>query len=199
MYAGASSALVESVENASFFHGQDGLGEAPIKSEDVAEWRKYLSGLNGDPPIEWRWNSFKEYIETLEASGTATNVASLVGHGNLRLYVLGMEDREPTLPELEEMKKLLKTSLIEGAIGLSTGLIYAPCVYSKTQELIDLCRVVSEYDRVFVVHMRDEGDMLLESIDEVLMIARESGVRVPDSEPTMADAMMFLSSWTLSG
>lgn len=158
--------------------GQDGLGEAPIRDELVDEWRRYLSGLNGDPPIDWNWKSFKEYLETVEKASPAVNVASLVGHGNLRLLAMGMEDREPTPSELEEMKKLLKESLKGGAIGLSTGLIYAPCVYAKTLELVELCKVVTEFDGVFVVHMRDEGNQLLESIEEVLHIGKESGVHV---------------------
>ena len=158
--------------------GQDGLGEAPIRQEFVAEWRRYLSGLNGDPPIKWSWEDMEGYLDVLEASKPAVNVVSLVGHGNLRLLAMGMEDRKPSEEELEEMKRLLRESLEEGAIGLSTGLIYAPCVYSDTSELVELCKVVAEYSGVFVVHMRNEGDQLLESMDEVLTIARESGVHV---------------------
>ena len=154
--------------------GQDELGEAPIRQELVAEWRRYLSGLNGDPPIEWSWEGMEGYLDVLETSETAVNVVSLVGHGNLRLLALGMEDRNPSEKEMEEMKRLLRASLEAGAIGMSTGLIYAPCVYSDTDELTELCKVGAEYDGVFVVHMRDEGDKLLESMDEVLTIARES-------------------------
>lgn len=158
--------------------GQDGLGEAPIRDELVEEWKRYLSGLNGDPPIEWSWRKFKEYLEAVKKATPAVNVASHVGHGNLRLLAMGMEHRNPSPSELEEMKKLLKESLQGGAIGLSTGLIYAPCVYAKTSELIELCKVVAEYGRVFVVHTRDEGNQLLESIEEVLHIGKESGVHV---------------------
>ena len=156
--------------------GQDGLGEAPIRQELVAEWRRYLSGLNGDPPIKWSWEGMEGYLDALEASKPAVNVVSLVGHGNLRLLAMGMEDRNPSDLEMEEMKRLLRDSLEAGAIGMSTGLIYAPCVYSDTNELTELCKVVAEYEGVFVVHMRDEGDKLLKSMDEVLTIARGSGV-----------------------
>jgi N-acyl-D-amino-acid deacylase len=156
--------------------GQDGLGEAPIREEYVPEWRRYLSGLNGDPPIKWTWTSFKEYLDVLEEKRTSVNVAGLVGHGNLRLLAMGMDDRNPSYDEMEEMKKLLNKSIQEGAIGLSTGLIYAPCIYANTHELIELCKVVKKYSGVFAVHMRDEGDKLLESIDEVITIAREAEV-----------------------
>jgi N-acyl-D-amino-acid deacylase len=158
--------------------GQDGLGEAPIKEDLKSEWRKYLSGLNGDPPIEWNWNNLGEYLDRIQEAKPSVNVASLVGHGNLRLIAMGMDDRPPSTQELSHMKELLTESLKEGAIGLSTGLIYAPCVYSNASELSELCKISAKLGGVFVVHMRNEGDQLLESIDEVLGISRESGVHV---------------------
>jgi len=154
--------------------GQDGLGEAPIRDDLVDEWRRYLSGLNGDPDIDWDWRSFGEYLDNIEAAGPATNVVALVGHGNLRLLAMGMEDRRPSKAELEEMKGLLSRSLDEGAFGLSTGLIYPPCVYADAAELTELCRVVSSVGGVFVVHMRNEGDRLLGSIEEVKEVGRDS-------------------------
>jgi len=135
--------------------GQDGLGEAPIKESDVAEWRRYLSGLNGDPDIGWTWRTMGEYLSALEEAGPSINVASLVGHGNLRLAAMGMEDRRPDAEELAEMKRLLAESLRGGAVGLSTGLIYAPCIYADTAELIELCKVTAAHGGVFVVHMRN--------------------------------------------
>ena len=158
--------------------GQDGLGEAPLRDDIVDDWRRYLSGLNGDPDIDWSWQSFAEYLNRLEEAEPATNVVSLVGHGNLRLLAMGMEDRQPTTQELEEMKRLLEEAMRQGAFGLSTGLIYPPCVYADTEELVELCRVVTAYGGLFVVHMRNEGDRLLESIGEVVAIGREAGIPV---------------------
>ena len=158
--------------------GQDGLGEAPIRDDVVDEWRRYLAGLNGDPEIEWDWRSFGEYLDRIESAKPSINVVSLVGHGNLRLLAMGMEDRQPTSDERDEMKSLLSESLEQGAIGLSTGLIYAPCVYADTEELVELCRTTAEHDGVFVVHMRNEGDMLLESMDEMVEVGHRSGVHV---------------------
>ena len=158
--------------------GQDGLGEAPIREADVAEWRRYLSGLNVDPDIEWTWRTMGEYLSALEEARPSINVASLVGHGNLRLAAMGMDDRRPDTEELMEMKRLLAESLRDGAIGVSTGLIYAPCVYSDTSELIELCKVTATHGGVFVVHMRNEGDKLLEGIDEVVEVGVASGVHV---------------------
>ena len=158
--------------------GQDGLGEAPIRDDLVDDWRKYLSGLNGDPDIEWDWRSFGEYLDKIEGAGPATNILALVGHGNLRLLSMGMENREPSEEELEEMRDLLAKSMDEGAFGMSTGLIYPPCVYADTKELIELCKVVSGKGGLFVTHMRNEADMLLQSIEEVKTVGLESGVPV---------------------
>jgi len=158
--------------------GQDGLGEAPIAASHVEQWRRYLSGLNGDPDVGWSWGSLGEYLDALSEARPSVNVAALIGHGNLRLAVMGMDDRGPSGSELEAMRLLLARSMAEGAIGLSTGLIYAPCIYSETRELAELCKTVSALGGVFVVHMRDEGDRLIESIGEVAHIGCEARVPV---------------------
>jgi N-acyl-D-amino-acid deacylase len=158
--------------------GQDGLGEAPVSDDTLDGWRKYLSGLNGDPEIDWSWRSFGEYLDALDEAKTSINVATLVGHGNLRLLTMGMENRSPTLSEIAKMKAILSDSLKAGGFGLSTGLIYPPCVYAETAELADLCRVTADHGGIFVVHLRNEGDRLLESIDEVASIGKDSEVRV---------------------
>jgi N-acyl-D-amino-acid deacylase len=158
--------------------GQDGLGEAPVSEDTLDDWRRYLSGLNGDPEINWSWRSFKGYLDAIDQVGTSVNVAALVGHGNLRLLAMGMENRAPTVSELAEMKFILSESLAAGGFGLSTGLIYPPCVYAETIELAELCGIAADFGCIFVVHMRNEGDRLLESIDEVAIIGRDSGVHV---------------------
>jgi len=158
--------------------GQDGLGEAPLTDDTVDMWRRYLSGLNGNPDLGWEWRSFGDYLKRLEAARPSVNVASLVGHGNIRLAIMGMEDRKPTNRELSKMKRLLDKSLSEGGIGFSTGLIYPPCVYADAKELTELCKVAAAHRGVFVVHMRNEGDRLLDSIDEVVSVGCDSGVSV---------------------
>jgi N-acyl-D-amino-acid deacylase len=158
--------------------GQDGLGEAPISDETIDDWRIYLAGLNGNPNIDWNWRNFNGYLKALEKAKPATNIASLVGHGNIRLLSMGMENRAPTKNELAEMKRLLAESMEMGAFGLSTGLIYPPCVYADTYELIELCKVSEHYGGIFVVHMRNEGNMLFQSIEEVATIGRDSEVHV---------------------
>jgi len=158
--------------------GQDGLGEAPISDETLEGWRRYLAGLNGDPEIEWSWRDFGEYLDALDNAQTSTNVASLVGHGNLRLLAMGMENRAPTQTELATMKRLLSDSMAAGGFGFSTGLIYPPCVYADSDELTELCTVAAGHGGIFVVHMRSEGSGLFDSINEVANIGRAAGIPV---------------------
>jgi N-acyl-D-amino-acid deacylase len=158
--------------------GQDGLGEAPISDETVDGWRRYLAGLNGDPEIEWSWRGFGEYLRALDKAKTSTNIAALVGHGNLRLLAMGMENRSPTQTELSTMKRILSESIAAGGFGLSTGLIYPPCVYANSAELTELCSVAANYGGIFVVHMRNEGDGLFDSIDEVAKIGVDARIHV---------------------
>ncbi len=152
--------------------GQDGLSEAPIKEDDVSLWRRHLSGLNGDPELPWDWRTFGEYLQRCE--GAATNVAAMVGHGTVRLHAMGMDNRQPTESELGEMRRLVHDSILQGAIGFSTGLIYSPCVYSDTEEMISIGEVVAGNGSFMVYHMRYEGEEILTGMNEVFRIARES-------------------------
>ncbi len=153
--------------------GQDGLGEAPVRPGGVSHWRTHLSGLNGDPSADWPWETFANYFP--QCAGAATNIAALVGHGTIRNYVLGMENRAPTPNELHQMRELVDASLRAGACGLSTGLIYTPCVYADTEELIALAEVVARHAAFMVFHMRYEGKAIETGMGEVFTIGRRSG------------------------
>ena len=124
------------------------------------------------------WTSFGEYAAAIERSGTAINFSSLVGHGTLRMCVMGADDRPPTSGELAAMQALLAAALADGAMGLSTGLIYPPSAYGTTAEIAALATVVRERDGVYASHIRNEGDELLAAIEENLEIGRRSGARV---------------------
>jgi len=128
--------------------------------------------------LDWDWRSFGEFLRRIEQNGTAINIAPLVGHGSIRAAVMGMEDREPTNKELQEMKQLLAQSLKDGAFGMSTGLIYPPGVYAKTPELIELAKVVAEYGGIYASHVRGEADTLVEAVEEAIKIAEEAGLPV---------------------
>lgn len=159
--------------------GQDGLSVAPLPVPIFESWKKRLAGLLGTPKIEWDWVSVGDYFQRLERSGTATNVAYLVPHGAVRACVMQFEDRSPTTKELAQMQDLVDQSMRAGAIGLSTGLIYPPCTYAKgTEELITLCKLVGAFRGVFVIHMRNESDFIMEALNETIEISNETGVAV---------------------
>lgn len=157
--------------------GQDGISAAPVAAVHLKDWQGNLAGLLGTYD-QWNWHSIDEYFHSISRKGNATNLAYLIPHGNVRMLALGLEDRAPSVQEMERMKVIVREGLEWGAFGLSTGLIYAPCTYGNRDELVELCRIVAEYDGVFVVHQRSEGSSILESMDEVLEIGRQSGVRI---------------------
>ncbi len=131
----------------------------------------------GDIKFDITWNTLNEYLEYLAKKGVSTNVASFVGATTLRVNTVGYEDRAPTPQELDSMKLMVKQAMEEGALGVGSSLIYAPAFYSSTEELIELCKVAAEYDGMYISHMRSEGSRLLESLDELIRIANEAGIR----------------------
>jgi N-acyl-D-amino-acid deacylase len=169
--------------------GPDGYSPAPIRPRDVRLWRTHLAGLEGDPPIEWSWRSFEEYRRRLR--DTSTNWAPLVGHGNLRLAVMGMEDRPATGDELRQMCDLLEVCFHEGAFALSTGLIYTPQAYSNSEELVALGRIVAKHDRFFAFHLRTQGAHILKALDEMLEVGRQSGCSLHISHFQMGSREMW--------
>lgn len=116
----------------------------------------------------------------------ALNYSTLVGQGSIRGAAMGLNDRLPSAQELEKMKKMVEENILNGALGLSTGLEYAPGSYAQPQEIIELCRVAARLGGVYATHMRDEGDMLLESLDESIETARQTGVSLQISHLKMA-------------
>jgi len=119
----------------------------------------------------------EDLIRTWTQEGIGPNAALLVGHGQVRQIVLGMEDRAPTAEELEKMKALVKEAMDQGASGLSTGLIYQPGSFSKTDEIIELAKIVAPYGGIYHTHIRNERNRLLDSIREAIEISEKSGAR----------------------
>lgn len=159
--------------------GQDGISVAPMRKERVDEARRSLAGLLGNPrEAGWRWESVGDYLAALAEVRPAPNVSYLVPHGTLRAWVMGAEDRAPTPGELDAMCQALERGLGEGALGMSTGLIYPPCCYAKTDELVALGRVLAKYRAPLVVHMRSESDEILAAVDEMMEVGGRSGCPV---------------------
>jgi N-acyl-D-amino-acid deacylase len=157
------------------FLTQDGISVAPVSAGTKPVWRKMLAGLNGDPPIEWDWNSLGEYMAALERVRPGINLATLIPYGNIRAEVVGFGPGSPDPGQLSIMKALIQQGMEEGAFGMSLGLVYQPEVYATEEELTELYKVVGGHGGIMVVHMRNEGDKLLEATDEVIRICMAAG------------------------
>lgn len=159
--------------------GQDGISMAPLPKEYISPWRKNLAGLDGDSDqIDWNYETTENYLKMIDEVKPGLNECYLVPHGNIRMEAMGLENRLPNDEELEKMCAITRREMEAGAVGLSTGLIYMPCAYSESKEIIEMCKVVAEYDGLFVIHQRSEADTILDSMEEVIKIGRESGVKI---------------------
>ncbi|HXU37498.1 MAG TPA: D-aminoacylase [Blastocatellia bacterium] len=158
--------------------GQDGISVAPIRKADRPQMERSLAGLLGKLDREWDWESVGEYLAAVARVRPSLDCSYLIPHGAVRLNAMGMEDRRATSSETATMKDLIRQSMREGALGMSTGLIYPPCCFADTAELIELCKAVAEFDGVFVAHMRSESDYLEDAVAEMIEIGKHSGVRV---------------------
>lgn len=130
----------------------------------------------GDDPSNYQWKTLGEALDFMESGGISTNVGSFVGATTLRIHQVGRTDREPTEDELENMRSLTDEAMREGAMGLGTSLIYAPAFYAETDELIEMAKVVGEYDGMYISHLRSEGNRFVESVEELITIGQEAGV-----------------------
>jgi N-acyl-D-amino-acid deacylase len=124
------------------------------------------------------WRTLGQYFARLEKQGMGINLATYVGATQVRRMVLGDDDKQPTLAQLEQMKELVRQAMQEGAVGLSTSLEYAPAPYAKTEELIALASEAGKFGGIYATHMRNESDAVLPAIDEALRIGREGHLPV---------------------
>ena len=176
-YPSAESYIMQGVTTAVV--GNCGLSLAPLEPDNLALLKRYLSPfLRAGFDYGWEWRTLVEFYQKVEKQGTSLNLAPLVGQGTIRLAVKGFDSTESSAEEMNQMKKLLAQSLEDGAFGLSTGLIYPPGCYSSTAELIELAGVLREYGAIYTTHMRNEGDRLIESLEEAIAIAEANGIPV---------------------
>ncbi|HEX3768260.1 MAG TPA: D-aminoacylase, partial [Puia sp.] len=124
------------------------------------------------------WNTLGEYMNWLEKKGISCNIASFVGTGTIRQYVIGENNVAPNMAQLDSMKLLMDQAMEEGAMGITNALIYPPDFFAKTDELVPLAREAAKYDGMYTSHIRSEGSKLFEAIEELISISKQSGVRV---------------------
>ncbi|MFX1369225.1 MAG: amidohydrolase family protein [Promethearchaeota archaeon] len=156
--------------------GNCGISAAPIIPDRLKELRE-LWGPESEH-LDLDWETTADYLGRLERQGVSLNVATLVGHGTVRTSVMGLENRNPTETELSEMKRLVDSSMAEGAFGLSTGLVYLPGSFAKTEEIIELCRVAAHHGGFYASHIRGERETIVEALKEAIRIGETAGVPV---------------------
>jgi N-acyl-D-amino-acid deacylase len=157
--------------------GNCGISLAPAPKGMRAPVAVPLDLLDGEGGW-FRFKTFKQYVEALRAQPAATNCALLVGHSMLRVQVMDAVDRPASGREITKMRDMVDEAMAAGAIGLSTGLYYEPARAAPTEEVIEICRPLGERNGIYCTHMRDEGDRVVDSLEESFRIGRELGVPV---------------------
>jgi N-acyl-D-amino-acid deacylase len=154
--------------------GNCGFSPFPCLPERRTALEQHLAVLFG--PSDLEWHDLVGYREHVRAAGLLTNLAPIVGHGSVRVGVMGFENRPPSEDEMRTMMRLVDEAMEQGAVGFSSGLIYSPGVYAATDELIRLSGAAARYGRPYITHMRGETYMVADSVREAIRIASEAGV-----------------------
>ena len=155
--------------------GNCGYSASPIFGSPLLERGKSYKEQFG---LDLNWTDIKGYSEKIEENGISLNYCQLIGHNTIRASVMGVVDREPSLVEMKKMEKIIEEAMDEGAVGMSVGFAYTPSCFAKKDEVANLCKIVAKRGGIFTTHIRSEGRTLIESIEEVIDIARVSGVRL---------------------
>lgn len=161
--------------------GNCGLGCAPVANPEAVQILRAVNAWMTPQPVEWRWRTVGEYLERIAGNGLALNIATLTPHGPVRISVQGLTQGPPTQRQLQQMRKLVEQSMRDGALGLSTGLIYPPGMYSAPAELQALAEVVAAHDGIYTSHIRGSSELLIPAVQELLELGRATGVRVHHS------------------
>jgi N-acyl-D-amino-acid deacylase len=151
--------------------GNCGMGAAPWKTASAFARAMHPQGLP-------EWSGYRGYLDYLDSHSPGVNIAALIGHGTLRQAAMGSAAREPVAAEMNSMKDMVREGLEAGAVGLSSGLIYDPGRYARTEELIELSALMRGTGALYATHMRDEGVGLLDSVNEAISIGERAGVAV---------------------
>ncbi len=152
------------------------MGEGTSMGPLNAKMKEQMQNGQGDIKFKVEWNTLGEYLNYLEKRGVSCNVASFIGAGTLRTYVVGEDNRAATPAQLDSMKKLVDEGMEEGALGIGSSLIYPPDFFASTNELIAICSEASKYNGMYISHMRSEGNQLTQAVNELITIAKEAHI-----------------------
>jgi N-acyl-D-amino-acid deacylase len=158
--------------------GNCGMSPAPLNASYLDVQQRYWGPISTQPEVSWEWRTFDQYLEALSDGGLGINIASLAGHGGLRMAVMGMDDSIPNDDELQQMERHLEEAMQAGAFGMSTGLVYPPGCFASTDEVIALARVVARYHGIYASHIRGERETILQAVEEAIRIGSEAGLPV---------------------
>ena len=158
--------------------GQCGFTHTPVTKAGYQYVAGYYSYMKAFMPKDFKDTTFGQYLDNLEKQPLGINIGMLVGHGTLRLNVMGIKNSKPTQDELEDIKKLAEGAMQDGALGLSSGLMYAPGCFSDVDEFSAICSVINQYGGVYTSHLRNQGELLVQSVEETIEVGRRSGVPV---------------------
>lgn len=159
--------------------GNCGLGVTPLSADaDRGLVRSAVSYLDLDPSVAWTWDDVDGYFAAVRAAEPSVNVATLVGHLPLHAGVVGFDDRPASDAEIADMRRMLADALAAGAVGLSTGLMYAPLTFATDTELRALAEVVAEHGGLFAWHLRDYADELISSVQQAIDVGARTGCRI---------------------
>ncbi|MGH9839755.1 MAG: N-acyl-D-amino-acid deacylase family protein [Blastocatellia bacterium] len=161
--------------------GNCGLGCAPIANREAETILRAVNAWMTPEPVEWRWRTVGEYLDNLESNGLPLNIATLTPHGPIRISAMGLAKGAPSKSQMKKMRAMVERAMRDGALGLSTGLIYPPGMYSDPTELKELARVVAGHDGIYTSHIRGSSEMLIPAVNELLDVGRETGVRIHHS------------------
>jgi len=153
------------------------MGEGESMGPLNPAMKKRMLEEQADIRYDITWTTLAGYLSSLEKRGVSQNVASYLGAATVREYVLGLGDVRPTPGQMDAMREVVRKEMEGGALGIGSSLIYAPAIYATTEELVELCKVAARYKGKYISHIRSEGDRLVESVDELIRIAREA--RIP--------------------
>lgn len=156
--------------------GPCGLSVAPIKPDKTQMLDKYAGFIKAGVNLDYNWETFGEYLDELEKLDLGTNIGALVGQGTIKINVMGFEMRKPSENELKNMKQLLKEAMLDGALGMSSGLIYPPGVYSEPEEIIELTESLKEFNGVYFSHIRNESNYLVKAVKELIDVAKKNNI-----------------------
>jgi len=140
------------------------------------QMKQRMRETRGEGTLGIEWTTLAEYLTYLEKRGISQNVASFIGAATIREHVIGLEDKQPTPAQLEQMRELVRREMEAGALGITTALIYPPAFFAKTEEIIEMCKVAAKYKGKYTTHMRSEGNQLIEAVQETIRISREAGL-----------------------